>query len=301
MTKLNYNSIKYIMKFLIWGSNGWIGKMCVDLLHKMGEEIIEAKSRADDEEAVEKELLEVKPDRVMSFIGRTYGPGFNTIDYLEQKGKLVENLKDNLYGPMVLAILCTKHNIFLGTIGTGCIFNSNEDEYGDGYTEEDKPDFFGSSYSTVRGFCDRLMHFFENSVLNIRVRMPIVSQIHQRNFITKITKYERICSRQNSMTVLDELLPIMIDLVKNKVTGTINLTNPGTISHDEILTMYREIVDPSFTWKNFTLEEQSLILASGRSNNKLNTDKLEKLYPNVLPIKESVRNVLYEMKKQMNK
>ena len=48
--------------------------------------------------------------------------------------------------------------------------------------------------------------------------------------------------------------------MKNNQKGTINLTNPGLISHNEILQMYKEIVDPSFTWENFTYEEQMEIL-----------------------------------------
>ena len=56
--------------------------------------------------------------------------------------------------------------------------------------------------------------------------------------------------------------------------------------------MYREHVDPYFTWKNFTKEEQSLILDSDRSNNYLDTTRLESLYPNVNNIKDSVRKIL---------
>ena len=64
--------------------------------------------------------------------------------------------------------------------------------------------------------------------------MPITCENNNRNFITKITKYEKICSIPNSMTVLEDFYPIIIDLLKNKTTGTINLTNPGLISHNEI-------------------------------------------------------------------
>jgi len=60
--------------------------------------------------------------------------------------------------------------------------------------------------------------------------------------------------------------------------------------------MYKEIIDPSFEWSNFTIEEQNKILKSKRSNNNLNTDKLQNLYPSILPIKESVRNCLLNMK-----
>ena len=288
------------MKWLLWG-DGWISSYVKKILADMNEEYVIAKSRADNEDDVEKELLDVKPDRVISLIGRTSGPGFNTIDYLEQKGKLVENVRDNLYAPFVLAMVCKKHGFYLVYLGTGCIFSAEEEDYGDGYTEEDKPDFVGSSYSTVKGFTDRMMHFFEDTVLTLRLRMPISSDINSRNFVTKITKYQKICSILNSMSVLDELLPLLVDMSKKKVTGIVNFTNPGIISHDEILTMYREIVDPNFTWENFTLEDQSKILMAGRSNNKLNTDKLQQLYPNILPIKDAVRKVLYKMKENMEK
>ena len=37
--------------------------------------------------------------------------------------------------------------------------------------------------------------------------------------------------------------------------------------------MYKDIIDPSFTWKNFTIEEQDKILSSKRSNNLMDTNK----------------------------
>ena len=42
-----------------------------------------------------------------------------------------------------------------------------------------------------------------------------------------------------------------------------------------MLQIYKEEVDPDFTWENFSLEEQAKILAAGRSNNFLDTSKLE--------------------------
>jgi len=125
--------------------------------------------------------------------------------------------------------------------------------------------------------------------------MPITNEQNPRNFITKITTYEKICSIENSMTVLTELIPISIKMMKNNEVGTFNFTNPGTISHNEILEMYRDIVDPKFTWKNFTVDEQDKILLGKRSNNLLDTGKLESKY-SVLPIKESVRVCLENMK-----
>ena len=100
----------------------------------------------------------------------------------------------------------------------------------------------------MKGFTDRLLGSREYStvVLNLRIRMPIVGQHHPRNFITKITQYEKICSMSNSMTVLGELLPIAVDMMKQSHLGTVNLTNPGVISHNEILEMYKQYVNGEF-------------------------------------------------------
>jgi 3,5-epimerase/4-reductase len=277
------------MKWLVFGHKGWIGQQVVKIIESKEYIVVTTDIRVDDEQNVDKLLQDINPDRVISLIGRTHGEGYSTIDYLEQKGKLIENVRDNLYGPLVLGLLCKKYNIHYTYLGTGCIFSGYNEEY----KEENTPDFFGSSYSVVKGFTDRLMKQLDDNVLNVRIRMPITSEKNNvRNFIYKITHYEKICSMTNSMTVLPELLPLMIDMADKKQTGTINLTNPGAITHNEILEMYKEIVDPTFIWQNFTIEEQDNILLSSRSNNILDTTKLVNLYTNVKPIKESIREVL---------
>ena len=295
------------MKVLLYGSKGWIGGMMCKLFEKENIDYVTSNVRANNKEDVESEILRVKPTHVMSFIGRTHGihegKEFTTIDFLEQKGKIVENVRDNLFSPMVLAILCEKHQIHFTYLGTGCIFKYDEDHpFGNdktGFKEDSLPNFFGSSYSVVKGYTDELMHFFDDSVLNLRIRMPITDKLEPRNFITKITTYEYICSIPNAMTVLDELLPYALDMAKKGITGTVNLTNPGLISHNEILEMYKDIVDPSFTWKNFSVEEQAKILAADRSNNSLDSKKLQTLYPEVKHIKDSVRDVLERIKKNI--
>jgi dTDP-4-dehydrorhamnose reductase len=142
------------------------------------------------------------------------------------------------------------------------------------------------------------MHnLYNDSTLNVRIRMPITDEINPRNFITKIVNYKKICSIPNSMTVLNELLPIMIEMALNKKVGTVNLTNPGLISHNEILTMYKEIVNPDFTWENFSIDEQNSILASKRSNNCLNTEKISEITNGKINnIKDSVKYILLKMK-----
>jgi len=297
------------MLVLVYGAKGWIGTQFKEILEKEGVEHVLASARADNYEALKTEILNVKPTHVVSLIGRTHGTigdkNYTTIDYLEQEGKLFDNVRDNLYSPLLLCMLCKEQNVHYTYLGTGCIFKFDEThpfgEEENGFTENAEPNFFGSSYSIVKGFTDKLMHMFDSNVLNLRIRMPITSSRNPRNFITKITTYANVCSVPNSMSVLDELLPYALELMRKNHTGTLNFTNPGLISHNEMLEMYRDIVDPSFTWNNFSLEEQRKILAADRSNNYLDTTQLEALFPKMDNIKDSVRKCMERMRDNYNK
>ena len=292
------------MRILIYGGHGWIGNQFVGILQKKKIDYVIGNSRVDDDKFLLDEINKVKPTHIVSFIGRTHGriddKIYTTIDYLEQDGKLYENIRDNLYSPLLLSEISRDQNIHFTYLGTGCIFKYDEThpfgEEIDGFDENSLPNFFESSYSVVKGFTDRMMRFYKNEVLNLRIRMPITGEQNIRNFITKITTYDKVCSVPNSMTVLPELLPYVLEMMINKTTGTINLTNPGLISHNEILDMFKEIVDPNFTYKNFSLEEQRQILAADRSNNFLETNKLASLFPQVKNIKDSVRDMLINYK-----
>ena len=81
------------------------------------------------------------------------------------------------------------------------------------------------------------------------------------------------------------------------MTGIYNFCNPGAISHNEVLNLYKKYVDPDYTYTNFTVEEQAKILKAGRSNNTLDHTKLVNALPDVkIPeiheSMEQVRNLL---------
>lgn len=278
--------------WLIYGGNGWVGSQFIRLIKKKRIGYKLGLARIDNTKDVEDEIKFINPERVISFVGRTQGGGISSIDYLEGGiPQTLENVRDNLFGPVQLAIICKRFNIHFTYMGTGCIFTY--DEKNRIFGEDDEPNFFGSSYSIVKGFTDRIFHLdeFKDSVLNIRIRMPITNEFFgSKNFIAKIIRYEKICSIQNSMSVLPDLLPILILLIENKKTGTINLTNPGTISHNQILDMYIKYIDPQFKYTNFTEEEQRRVLKSERSNNCLDTSLLESIFP-VPNIHTSIENL----------
>ena len=295
------------MRILVFGGNGWIGQQfvsvvnasSVSLVHRIAVERVDLDRIAN----LEEEIDAFAPTHIISFLGRTHGENFTTIDYLEQPGKLVENVRDNLMAPIILAQLCADRGIHYTYLGTGCIFNDTDacSDHAYAFKETDAPNFFGSSYSIVKGFTDRFMAWRhgqgQQAILNLRIRMPIVGEDHPRNFITKITRYEKVCSIPNSMSVLPELLPMALELMRSRHVGTLNLTNPGVISHNEILSLYKQHVDPAFEWRNFSLAEQDAVLASKRSNNWLDTHELQRLFPNVRTIRDAINALMATYKR----
>jgi hypothetical protein len=42
----------------------------------------------------------------------------------------------------------------------------------------------------------------------------------------------------------------------------------------QILQLYKDYIDPEFTWSNFTVEEQAKVIVAPRSNNLLDTQRV---------------------------
>jgi hypothetical protein len=133
--------------------------------------------------------------------------------------------------------------------------------------------------------------------------MPISDDLNPRNFVTKIVKYDRVVNIPNSMTVLTDLLPVSLVMAERGLTGVYNFCNPGAISHNEVLDLYKKYVDPDYTYTNFTVEEQAKILKAGRSNNTLEHAKLVNAVPDLyIPeIHESMEKVFQRMKVNLEK
>jgi hypothetical protein len=257
------------MRVLVFGAAGWIGQQ---FLANTKHTVVLAKTRPEDYEAAAAEFDEVAPEAVCSFLGRTHGPGSPTIDYLEKPGRLYENMRDNYLAPIHLAEICEARGLQFVYLGTGCIYTYTADQRL--FSEEDRPNFFGSSYSIMKGFTNEEMKRFSRT-LHLRIRMPISRLVSGRNLIDKLVSYPNICSVPNSMTVLDDMWPILDRMIERRTAGTYNLCNPGVAEHRWILEQYRDLLAPTHTWADVSYEEQMKFIASHRSNNEMTTAKLE--------------------------
>lgn len=279
------------MKFLIYGHRGYLGGHFRAFLEEKGEVVVLGRADVGRLDEVEKDLAEHVPDVVLNCAGVTGRPN---VDWCEDHP--AETLYGNVTGPLILLQACVAAGMDessgprLVNLGSGCIYNGYND--GQGFSEDDPPNFDGSFYSRNKAWVERIL--FEFPVLQFRLRMPIDANNGPRNFITKITHYDKVASVPNSMTVIEDLLPAAYELMKRDRTGIYNMTNPGVIDHETILNLYKEIVDPNFTFTLVPMEElyRGKHIKAGRSNCQLSTAKLEAEGLGMRPIEEAIRDCL---------
>lgn len=231
------------------------------------------------------------PDMVVNAIGKTGRPN---IDWCEENREAT--VESNIVAAINLCTECSTRGIYFVHIGSGCIYEG--DNKGEGFREDDEPNFYGPQfYSTTKMLVEKIIKEFPGLIL--RIRMPIDDRPHPRNLIDKLAGYKKIIDTQNSMTTVPHMLDALKTLVDRRREGIYNLVNSGTISAKEIMKMYQEIVNPSHTFGEMSLEELNLVTEGIRSNCRLNTEKLESEGIYLLEIREAVRECLLNYRERL--
>lgn len=277
------------------GKTGWIGQRIVAEIDRQGHHAVCAQSRLENRQDIVDEIARVQPDYIINAAGIIGKPN---VDWCETHRQ--ETIRVNVIGTLNLADIAYLHSIHLTNISTGCIYEYDEKHPmwgGVGFTEEDPPNFDGSFYSTTKIMLEKLILQYPN-VLNLRVKMPISTDM-DKGFVAKIIKYEKLVNIPNSLCILEDLVPIAVDMTLNETKGNFNFVNPGALSHNQVLELYKEYVDPSFTWKNFSLEEHDRILKARRANAELDASKLLTLYPELPHIKDGITILFKKIVKEI--
>lgn len=269
-----------MIKYLIFG-DGFIGRKFKEALGNEAEI-----SRIDicDREEVRSVLYHLNPEVVINCAGKTGKPN---IDWCETNKD--ETLRSNVTGAFTLAHSCIEMGVYMVHIGSGCIYQG--DNGGLGFKEEDRVEIedIPSFYSLTKSISEDMLRYFP--ILQLRIRMPIDDDLENpRNFVTKIISYEKVINEPNSMTIIDDLILAANILIDKKKTGVYNITNRGSVTHEEVLQMYKEIVDFDFEYEIIPTDE--LHTLAGRSNCILNTEKLESEGIMLSDIKSGIRDIL---------
>lgn len=156
-------------------------------------------------------------------------------------------------------------------ISSGCIYSGYKSG---GWTEEDKPNFTfnnASFYSACKGLEEELLKPYLHKSYIFRIRMPFGPDRTPKNLLTKLERYEKLISFENSLTQVEELAKCVQQFIVTRPEyGIYNVCNPDGITTKEIV----EMMKLNKEW--MTEEEFKAIATAPRSNCVLNVDKLQK-------------------------
>ena len=277
------------MKVAVFGA-GWIGKHLqaeipgVD--RRLQEEWIDRIDIADGG-VVRRALRLGKFDVAINAAGKTGRPN---VDWCETNRQAT--YESNVSGVIALASACRKAGVYLVHLGSGCIFygpSPRADNKGDpGWKETDFANP-ASYYAKTKHAADLALADLPG-VCILRIRMPIDHLPHPRNLLTKLAGYRQVIDVQNSITVVADLVEVVRQAADRRLEGIFHATNPGVISHREILQIYRERADPDHR-AEFIAEEDLVALGlarAPRSNAVLSTERLSAAGVVMRPVREAV-------------
>jgi len=274
-------------RILVFGGRGFVGQN----IRARYPEAVSADADIADRTAVARALDEAKPDIVINCAGKTGRPN---IDWCEKHKE--ETLRANVTGALVVLEECLARGLYLVHFSSGCIYEG--DNNGKGWSEDDPPNYKGSFYSRTKAWSDQILGEFP--ALVVRMRMPFDGTLSERSLIMKIRKYRRVLTEANSITYLPDFMSVLASLMEKRATGIYNIVNDGLISPYEIMSMYRQIVDPAHTFEPLSLKQMGEVASAGRSNCLLSTAKLRARGLQLSPVREAVEKALRELAGRMH-
>jgi 3,5-epimerase/4-reductase len=267
------------MKVMIVGSKGYLGQQ----FRSLYPDAVTPPLDIADARAVRNSLAEHAPEVVINCAGRCGSPN---VDWCEDHK--LETAHANVLGPLVLLEECSRRGSYLVHLSSGCIYSG--DNGGGGFTEADAPNFAGSFYSRSKTWADQILSEFP--VLTLRLRMPFDGSTSDRNLIMKLRKYKRVLTAPNSLTHLPDFLRAAAELIRRRAVGVFNVVNPGAMSPFEMMTMYRELVDPDHGFEPLPEESLGEVVKAGRSNCLLSTDRLSGEGVELPPVRQAAESAL---------
>ncbi len=271
------------MKILIFG-NGYIGNRCQEV---WGDEAVVSFMRITSKHDALEEIRKHQPDVVLNAAGVKGKPN---VDWCENHQ--LETMEGNTLMPIVLAQTCQEAGVYLLHIGSGCIFYGDSPHPDKAWREDD----FGNPapvYSRCKWAADLVLSTLPNVGI-ARIRMPIDWKPAPGNMIDKLATYSKIIDVENSVTIIEDMISVFHELLKQRAPGVFHVTNPGTMKHKELMTLYKELVDPHqiCEWiSNDDLVAQGLAM-KGRSNNFLASTRLALFGIAMRPVQEALRDTM---------
>lgn len=281
---------------LLLGGSGYVGQAFAKHLRKRGLEFVAPSHRELDalsRDAVADAVDRLKPRFVINAIGYTGRPNID-----ETEKQKLHTLITNATVPGILGEVLGRRGIPLGHVSSGCIYNGVRSD-GLPFREEDPPNFAlshprASWYSRTKAMGEMMLKDCPTAKI-WRLRIPFDEFDHERNYLTKIMRYERLLEVSNTISQLQEFAFVCLEtLQRDFPAGVYNVVNPGAIKTSEVAEAIcrHGLCDKAF---QFFEDEDDFLSAPGRvkrANCILSSDKLTRMGLGLREIHQALEETL---------
>lgn len=163
-------------------------------------------------------------DVVINTIAKT------AIDWCEENRS--ETFDVNTTQALRLAKITKGKHVFFSS---GCIFKSENDRQINYEDSIPNPQCF---YTYTKLLADQVISEIRPDAIIIRPRLIISEKSHPRNTIDKLLNYDNVITCQESATIMEDMFPIIKELIETGQSGAFNIANSGTLSPAEIMDIW---------------------------------------------------------------
>ena len=229
---------------LLVGSSGYIGKEFAKQLEINNLKFISLSHK----ECTKSHLINlIKEYDIKYIINCAAFVGKPNIEVCEfEKDKCIEG---NILLPIFLKEVCEQADIIYGHISTGCLYDGKSSSP-KGYNENDEPNFTFEKnncgfYTGCKALTEKIVKQYPKSYI-WRIRLPFENVNNNRNYISKIIKYDTLITEANSITNKKEFVNACIQsIIKQIPFGVYNITNTGYISALDIVQKLQKTIMPN--------------------------------------------------------
>lgn len=214
-----------------------------------------------------KDTVDKETTVIINAAGYTGSPNVDACEIYKQ---------ETIFGNVVFPVQLEAQNLEIPIVhvSSGCVYTGYK---AGGWTEEDIPNFnfnTGSFYSGSKALEQDLLMPYMNKSYLLRIRMPFGDVDHPKNFLTKMKRYQKLISFDNSLSYIYDVAKVAVNFaITLPEPGVYNVCNPGYSNAREIIKM----MGIEKEW--FTEEEFAKATNAPRSNCVLNVDKLMRVFP----------------------
>lgn len=226
-----------VTRVWLFGSHGFVGRAVHARLLRAGHLVSVPRLGADRLRGLDEYFPGAPGNVVVNCAGVSGSPN---VDWCESHR--AETVEGNTLFPLALA---RRPHAHLVHVGSGCVFFGENPRGGSsGAWGESDPANPRTVYTRSKYAADLGLQALTENLTILRPRLVFSGEPGPRNALTKIAGYRRVIDVVNSVTHVEDLAEAVAFFVQEREPGVFHAVSVGSVSHREIIDLYRKHVDP---------------------------------------------------------